>query len=48
VVGGEVMQLIDLFGDTGLPPSIFACAVRRPRRSKDRERKYKQRALVIF
>ena len=27
MVGGEVMQLIDLFGETDMPPSIFACAV---------------------
>ena len=35
MVGGEVMQLIDLFGETGLPPSIFACAVRRDRPQTD-------------
>ena len=27
MVGGEVMQLIDLWSETGLPQSIFACAV---------------------
>jgi len=27
MVGGEIMQLVDLFNGLGWPPSIFACAV---------------------
>jgi hypothetical protein len=27
MVGGEIMQLVDLFNGLNIPPSIFACAV---------------------